>query len=118
MICELVVDVSVYPHICDPMSNVPLNVNALKALAAPVKWRILGVLPRRSVCKLFCNTSELAGDLKLPQSTVFRHLAILLKVNLVRKERACRDVYYRLNLPQLNAVRRAIAQLGLTPQTP
>ena len=92
-----------------------ISVDVFKALADPVRLRILEALPRRNVCELLCNVSELAVDLKLPQSTVSRHLAILLKAELVLKTRACREVYYRLNTPQLDAVRRAIARLGVKP---
>lgn len=93
------------------MADFPLA--ELKALADPVRLRILAALPRRNICSLVCNVSELAADLKLPQSTVSRHLAILLRAGLVRKDRMCRDVYYHVDGAKLTALRQAINRLGL-----
>jgi DNA-binding transcriptional ArsR family regulator len=92
------------------MSDLPIT--ELRALTDTVRLRILHPLPRRNICDLVCNVSELAAELKLPQSTVSRHLAILLQAGLVRKERMCRDVYYYLDTKKQAEVRRALNQLG------
>jgi len=45
-------------------------------------------------------------------ATVSRHLAILLRAGLVRKERMCRDVYYYVDGKKLAEVSRVLNQLG------
>jgi len=57
-------------HLCgydDSMFDFPIV--ELKALADTARLRILLSLPRRNICALVCNVSELAADLRLPQST-------------------------------------------------
>lgn len=87
-------------------------VTRIKALAEPVRLRILETLPGTKECSEVYNVTELAEELELPQSTVSRHLAILLRANLVSNERMCRDVYYWVNQSTLNEVCQALNGIG------
>ncbi|MEI8195028.1 MAG: metalloregulator ArsR/SmtB family transcription factor [Phycisphaerae bacterium] len=62
-----------------PVSSPPVEtwVNLLKALADPVRLRIIRLLESQAQHGL--SVGELADILKLPQSTVSRHLKILLE---------------------------------------
>ena len=88
---------------------------ALKALADPVRLRLMAALPRTDCCDHVKNVTELAQELDLPQSTVSRHLGILRQAGLVRNERMCRDVYYWIDLTLLAATAKAVADLGQDP---
>ena len=70
-------------------------VNLLKAIAEPVRLRLLNLLTgRHEVC--VCHLHE---AMELPQSTVSRHLTILRRAGLIVGRRHGTWVYYRLALP-------------------
>jgi ArsR family transcriptional regulator, arsenate/arsenite/antimonite-responsive transcriptional repressor len=83
-----------------------------KALADPVRLRILRQLPRRADCDGVLNVSELAKALDLPQSTVSRQLAILRRAGFVCSERMCRDVYYWTDAKALKAMSATLRRLA------
>jgi len=62
-----------------------------KALAEPVRLRILGLLLDRERC-----VCDLMAVLDLPQSTISRHLAYLKNAGWVEGERRGVWMYYRL----------------------
>jgi ArsR family transcriptional regulator len=63
----------------------------LKALAEPVRWRIVGLLAAEELC--VCHLVE---ELDLPQPLVSHHLKVLRDVGLVSTERFRYWTYYRL----------------------
>ena len=70
-------------------------VDRLKALAEPVRLRLLNLLAgRHEVC--VCHLHE---AMELPQSTVSRHLTILRRAGLIVGRRHGTWVYYRLAHP-------------------
>ncbi len=70
-------------------------VRLLKALADPVRLRLLHLLTRRDeVCVCYLHEA-----LELPQPTVSRHLAYLRKAGLVATRKEGLWVHYRLARP-------------------
>lgn len=67
---------------------------AFKALADPLRLRILTLLPDRDRCEDVYNVSELAEELGVAQPTISHHLRLLKQAGLVRCRKMCRDVYY------------------------
>ena len=84
---------------------------AFKALADPIRRRLLCTLDQP---QYFCRQGERAVDgicvrdlaelLKLPQSTVSRHLAVLTQSGLVTLHRDGLWHYYQLNRDRVSAV--------------
>jgi ArsR family transcriptional regulator len=83
-----------------------------RVLSDPVRLRILRRLPRTAACAGVLNVSELAKDLKLPQSTVSRQLAILRRAGFVCSERMCRDVYYWADAKALTSLSAAVRRMA------
>jgi ArsR family transcriptional regulator len=80
----------------------------LKALADPVRLRILNLLADRDeVC--VCHLHE---ALELPQPTVSRHLAYLRKHKIVATRKEGLWVYYRLAKPSSDLHRMLVACVG------
>jgi ArsR family transcriptional regulator, arsenate/arsenite/antimonite-responsive transcriptional repressor len=79
----------------------------LKALAEPLRWRIVEALAREELC--VCHLTE---DLDAPQPLISHHLRILRKAGLVESERWRYWTYYRLRpdaLAELSAGMTALA---------
>ena len=70
------------------------SVELFKAIADPVRLRLLNLLAAGEVC-----VCHLHGALDLPQSTVSRHLAYLRKRGLVVGRKEGLWVHYRLAKP-------------------
>ncbi len=92
-------------------------IHRLKALADPIRVRILNSLPPENIHSQVCNVTELAEELDLPQSTVSRHLAILFRNDLVERKAMCRDVYYWINRSTMDETLAAIRNLGLKAES-
>jgi ArsR family transcriptional regulator len=75
-------------------SGLDQSVALFKALADPVRLRLLSLLSDGEVC--VCHLHE---ALDLPQSTVSRHLAYLRRRGLVAGRKEGLWVYYRLAKP-------------------
>ena len=71
-----------------------------KGFADPIRIRILNLLAAGELC--VCDIGDI---LKLPQSSVSRHLAYLRRAGLVAAERAGKFAHYRLAEPR-NVVHR------------
>ncbi|HLG05894.1 MAG TPA: metalloregulator ArsR/SmtB family transcription factor [Gemmatimonadales bacterium] len=71
-----------------------------QGFADPIRIRILNLLAAGELC--VCDIGDI---LKLPQSTVSRHLAYLRRAGVVEAERAGKFTRYRLAEPR-NAVHR------------
>ena len=63
----------------------------LKALAHPVRLRMVEGLARNE-----CNVNKIVGVLKLPQSTVSQHLAILKRQGVVQLRKDGVKTCYRV----------------------
>ena len=86
----------------------------LKALSEPARLRILELLPVTRDCESVYNVSELAEELGIPQPTVSHHLRVLHQAGLVQCAKMCRDVYYWIDQPALEAALSACRDIMLT----
>src|SRR4051794_13506979 len=73
-------------------TQVDRRTEVLKALAEPVRWRIVERLATEELC--VCHLVE---DLDLAQPLVSHHLKALRQAGLVESERFKQWVYYRLS---------------------
>ena len=69
----------------------------LKALADPLRLKMLQLLPHSEKCEHGSNVSTLAEILGLAQPTVSHHLKVLRQAGIVANKKMCRDVYYWVN---------------------
>lgn len=76
----------------------------LKALADPVRLRLLSHLPDEANCEHGNNVSQLAAKLNMPQPSISHHLKILRSTGFVDYRKMCRDVYYWRNTEKLNGL--------------
>ncbi|MFT3787414.1 MAG: metalloregulator ArsR/SmtB family transcription factor [Tepidisphaeraceae bacterium] len=83
----------------------------LKALADPMRLRILSLLPHEPVCDDVYNVSELAGELGITQPSVSHHLLLLKAAGLVKSRKMCRDVYYWIDAGAMSKVLHRTARL-------
>jgi ArsR family transcriptional regulator len=83
----------------------------LKALADPMRLRILDLLPTQDRCEDVYNVSELARELGIAQPSVSHHLSVLRAAGLVRSRKMCRDVYYWIDVRQFENVLKRTARL-------
>jgi ArsR family transcriptional regulator, arsenate/arsenite/antimonite-responsive transcriptional repressor len=82
-------------------------VEELRAMAEPLRWRILELLASEELC--VCHLVEL---LDAPQSLVSHHLRALRKAGLVESEKFSYWTYYRLRPPALAELGRHLAALA------
>jgi ArsR family transcriptional regulator, arsenate/arsenite/antimonite-responsive transcriptional repressor len=87
----------------EPTDTLNQSVELLKAVADPVRLRLLHLLGAGEVC--VCHLHEALG---LPQSTVSRHLAYLRNRGLVVGRKEGLWVYYRLAKPTGTLHRRLL----------
>jgi ArsR family transcriptional regulator, arsenate/arsenite/antimonite-responsive transcriptional repressor len=87
------------------------SVELFKAVADPVRLRLLNLLADGEVC--VCHLYE---ALDLPQSTVSRHLAYLRKRRLVIGRKEGLWVHYRLAKPRDELHRNLLACVGTCSQ--
>jgi DNA-binding transcriptional ArsR family regulator len=97
-----------------PVHHLPRIVRALKAMAHPVRLRMLAMLTTGELC-----VCQLTAVLDLAASTVSGHLADLRAAGLVHERKDGKWVHYRLTGdPELSAViRSALASLARDHQT-
>jgi ArsR family transcriptional regulator len=88
----------------DPLAH---SIGLLKAIADPVRLRLLNLLRDGDVC-----VCHLHAALDLPQSTVSRHLAYLRRRGLVVGRKEGLWVYYRLARPTRELHRKVIDCVG------
>ena len=82
-----------------------------KALASPVRVRILKILEEGERCGC-----ELVPLLELDPSVVSRHLAILFRVGLVESRREGVRILWRLASPEIPRLLRCIESLACEKQ--
>jgi ArsR family transcriptional regulator len=79
------------------------SVVALKALAEPIRWRIMQLLADEELC-----VCHLVDALDAPQPLVSHHLRALRDAGLVETERHRYWTYYRVRTSALHAAARSI----------
>ena len=80
-------------------------VELLKTLADPIRLRVIRLLEQQGAAGL--GVGELGHILKLPQSTVSRHLKTLIDAGMAAARRDGTSMYYRLSDDaQVNSMRR------------
>ena len=84
----------------------------LQAIAEPTRARIVALLGHGEHC--VCDVGE---TLALSPALVSHHLRALRDSGLLRERRAGRWVYYSLDLQALAALREALDQLLIPPDT-
>jgi ArsR family transcriptional regulator len=82
-------------------------VDAVKALAEPVRWRIVELLAAEELC--VCHLVE---ELDIAQPLVSHHLKVLRDAGLVESERFRYWTYYRLRPEPVAVAGRALTRLA------
>jgi ArsR family transcriptional regulator len=85
------------------------TVDAVKALAEPLRWRIVQLLAIEELC--VCHLVE---ELDVPQPLVSHHLRVLRDAGLVETEKFRYWTYYRLRREPLADIVRRLADLAET----
>jgi ArsR family transcriptional regulator len=80
----------------------------LKALAEPLRWRIVTALAGEELC--VCHLTE---DLGAPQPLISHHLRVLREAGIVEAERWRYWTYYRLRPGALRALAELFATLAV-----
>ncbi len=81
--------------------------DVLKALAEPLRWRIVVCLATEELC-----VCHLVDELGVAQPLVSHHLKALRAAGLVASERHRQWVYYRLRPGIIGAISKDLAALG------
>ncbi|MDM5187093.1 metalloregulator ArsR/SmtB family transcription factor [Bacillus sp. DX4.1] len=76
------------------------DVQMLRALAHPLRLRLVMELMQRGTC----NVTQLQEILEIPQSTVSQHLTKLKQNKVVRFERRGLEVYYQVHNDKVSEV--------------
>jgi ArsR family transcriptional regulator len=79
----------------------------LKALAEPLRWRIVAALAVEELC--VCHLTE---DLGAPQPLISHHLRVLREAGLIESERWRYWTYYRLRPDALAELARVLDLLA------
>ena len=74
-----------------PTEDTELTAHALKAMAHPLRWRILCVLGEDEM-----TVSELVNQIGTSQSNISQHLAILRDKSILASRKDANRVYYRV----------------------
>lgn len=85
--------------------NAPAVFERLSALADPIRGRLLLVLERQEL-----TVREIQAALRLPQSTVSRHLKVLADLGLVQQRSEGTSNWYRMSARELGAPARRLWQ--------
>lgn len=87
---------------------------ALKAVADPTRLKILRLLKQKGACSLDKNEGLCARDIeeqvRLAQSTVSHHMAILTRAGLVRAEKLGLWMWYQRNEELLKKLGNAVSE--------
>ncbi len=95
------------------MLTTTTTVDALKALAEPLRWRILAALASEQLC-----TCHLVEDLGISQPLVSHHLRVLRHAGLVTTTKAGAFTYYALSPQALESVAGTLQRLATTTEAP
>ena len=81
--------------------------DGLRAVADPLRWRILALLNREELC--VCHLVEALDE---PQSLISHHLRVLRDAGLVDSERYRYWTYYRLRTAALEDLGQRLIELA------
>lgn len=81
-----------------------------QALADETRWRIVQLVFDEALC-----VCELAGILRMPQSSVSSHLQVIRKAGLLEDERCEKWIYYRLDRRYRALIARLRDFFGVSP---
>jgi ArsR family transcriptional regulator len=87
--------------------------NGLRAVADPLRWRILSLLGGEEMC--VCHLVESLGA---PQSLISHHLRVLREAGLVETERYRYWTYYRLRPSALDGLAQQLLELARAATAP
>jgi DNA-binding transcriptional ArsR family regulator len=95
-----------------PGASPEISISKLFSLIGePARIQILLVIADQAAC--VCHLEAVTG---IRQASISQHLMVLRKAGLVSTNRAGRNIYYRLERPEVMAVLQSAAQLsGLDP---
>ncbi|MFJ8356638.1 ArsR/SmtB family transcription factor [Bacillus paramycoides] len=91
------------------MLNYEKNAEVLKALAHPVRIKILKELITRGAC----NVTQIVNILGIPQSTVSQHLSKMKSQKLIMSDRKGLEVYYSAQNKTINSIVEILLDLKL-----
>jgi DNA-binding transcriptional ArsR family regulator len=78
------------------------------ALADPTRRRLLAAVAERPAA----TATELAGELPITRQAVVKHLSALAQAGLLERERAGREVHYRVTPAPLSQAVSWMAEVG------
>ena len=79
-----------------PDEDTTLTANALKAMAHPLRWRILCALGNQEL-----SVREIVDKIGTSQSNISQHLEQLRNKNIVTSRKEANRIYYRIRNDQL-----------------
>ena len=79
-----------------PNEDTTLTANALKAMAHPLRWKILCTLGEREL-----SVGEIVEQTGTSQSNISQHLEQLRNKNIVLSRKDANRIYYRIRTRQL-----------------
>lgn len=94
----------------DAESESESELDSLKVLAEPLRWRIVQLLRAEELC-----VCHLVDDLAVNQPLVSHHLKVLRDAGIVTSSRFRYWTYYRLHPDALAPLARALADLAEAP---
>ncbi|MBJ8073026.1 hypothetical protein BWGOE4_04820 [Bacillus mycoides] len=91
------------------MLNYEKNAEVLKALAHPIRIKILKELITRGAC----NVTQIVDILGIPQSTVSQHLSKMKSQKLIMNDRKGLEVYYSAQNKTINSIVEILLDLKI-----
>ncbi|MDH4424696.1 MULTISPECIES: metalloregulator ArsR/SmtB family transcription factor [Bacillus] len=91
------------------MLNYEKNAAVLKALAHPIRIKILKELITRGAC----NVTQIVDILGIPQSTVSQHLSKMKSQKLIMSDRKGLQIYYSAQNKTINSIVEMLLDLKL-----
>ncbi len=89
--------------------NYEKNAAVLKALAHPIRIKILKELITRGAC----NVTQIVDILGIPQSTVSQHLSKMKSQKLIMSDRKGLQIYYSAQNKTINSIVEMLLDLKL-----
>ena len=100
-----------------PNEDTTLTANALKAMAHPLRWKILCTLGEREL-----SVGEIVEQTGTSQSNISQHLEQLRNKNIVLSRKDANRIYYRIRNRQLldliGTMREVLCRVNLDDRPP
>ena len=100
-----------------PNEDTTLTANALKAMAHPLRWKILCTLGEREL-----SVGEIVEQTGTSQSNISQHLEQLRNKNIVLSRKDANRIYYRIRNQQLldliGTMREVLCRVNLDDRPP